>query len=78
MDSKGIEEIEPNARGVKAIWSPHTGIVSFREVTKSYARDFTSLGGHMHYGFRVVAVRSSGNANNDLVVKSGTYEEVQM
>ncbi len=32
VDSKEIQEIEPECRGLKAIWSPHTGIVDWGQV----------------------------------------------
>ncbi|OQR67842.1 l-2-hydroxyglutarate dehydrogenase [Tropilaelaps mercedesae] len=73
---KDIQKIEPKVQGLKAIWSPHTGIVSFREVTKSYAKDFVASGGRVHTGFKVAAVANSGD-NNDLTVKSDTNEEVR-
>lgn len=73
LDQKGIREIEAKARGVKAIWSPNTGIVSYRDVTKHYVKDFTELGGNVFYGFRVAAIEKQ---ENDLLVKSDSFEEV--
>ncbi|XP_003742684.1 L-2-hydroxyglutarate dehydrogenase, mitochondrial [Galendromus occidentalis] len=74
LDQKGIREIEPKARGLKAIWSPNTGIVSYREVTKHYVRDFTEIGGKVFYGFRVAAVEKH---RDDLLVKSDSFEEIR-
>src|ERR1700678_976670 len=39
IDASGIEEIEPHARGIAALHSPHTGIVDFRQVAHAYAQD---------------------------------------
>ncbi len=32
VDEKGIREREPECRGIRALWSPHTGIVDWGEV----------------------------------------------
>lgn len=73
LDLKGIQAIEPRARGVKAIWSPQTGIVSYREVTKCYVKQFRAMGGVTHFGFPVASIREDGER---LVVKSAADEEV--
>uniref|UniRef100_A0A914CCJ7 L-2-hydroxyglutarate dehydrogenase, mitochondrial n=1 Tax=Acrobeloides nanus TaxID=290746 RepID=A0A914CCJ7_9BILA len=49
VDSKKIQEIEPHCRGLKAIWSGHTGIVDWGVVTKSYGKDFEEAGGKIYY-----------------------------
>ena len=33
-----IKEIEPHAAGIKALYSPNTGIVDYREITEKYAQ----------------------------------------
>lgn len=48
-----IKEIEPHCQGLKAIWSPHTGIIDFNVVNQYYAKDFTESGGTIHLDFRV-------------------------
>ena len=40
-----IREIEPHAAGIRALWSPRTGIVDFARVTASYADDVRAVGG---------------------------------
>ncbi|KAK4470104.1 hypothetical protein MN116_005689 [Schistosoma mekongi] len=47
-----IKEIEPNCVGVKAIYSPETGIVDWRTVALSYAEDFAASGGVIYKSFR--------------------------
>ncbi|KAI6220840.1 L-2-hydroxyglutarate dehydrogenase, mitochondrial [Aphelenchoides fujianensis] len=39
-----IREIQPHCRGIKAIWSPYTGIVDWALVCRSYAEDFEQAG----------------------------------
>merc|ERR1719203_1126228 len=41
---EGIREREPACQGVRAIWSPETGIVDWAEVARHYAKVFTSTG----------------------------------
>jgi 2-hydroxyglutarate dehydrogenase len=55
-----IAEIEPNARGVAALHSPHTGVVDFVAVAGSYAGDVTAAGGTLHLDTRVHGARPSG------------------
>lgn len=38
---------------MKAVWSPHTGIVDWGLVTKYYGEDFKQLGGDIHLNFEV-------------------------
>lgn len=40
-----IREIEPNAAGIRALWSPGTGIVDYRAVAGAYADDVREAGG---------------------------------
>ena len=40
-----IRELEPHAAGIRALWSPGTGIVDFSRVTAAYADDVRARGG---------------------------------
>jgi len=53
---EAIREHEPHCAGVRAIWSPATGIVDFAQVTAALAGDVTRLGGVIHTGHRVVGL----------------------
>jgi L-2-hydroxyglutarate oxidase LhgO len=39
-----LREIEPHAAGIRALWSPSTGIVDFRRVAAAYADDVRTRG----------------------------------
>lgn len=56
LDAEGIRSVEPNCTGLQALWSPHTGIVDWGEVTQSYGRDFVGLGGDVLLNFPVQAL----------------------
>ena len=40
-----IREIEPHAAGIRALWSPRTGITDFARVTSAFADDVRARGG---------------------------------
>ena len=48
-----LREIEPHCVGVKALFSPNTGIVDFSRVTRAYAADVMECGGDVLPGFEV-------------------------
>jgi L-2-hydroxyglutarate oxidase LhgO len=48
-----LHEIEPHCVGVKALWSPNTGIVDFSRVVRAYAEDVVAAGGDVLPGFGV-------------------------
>ncbi|XP_050036597.2 L-2-hydroxyglutarate dehydrogenase, mitochondrial [Dermacentor andersoni] len=58
LDSREIKTVEPNCTGLQALWSPHTGIVDWGEVTQSYGRDFISQGGDVLLNFPVRAIET--------------------
>lgn len=43
-----IREIEPHARGLRALSAPTTGIIDFGRVAAAYANRYQSLGGEIH------------------------------
>ena len=47
LDAAQIREREPHCRGIKAIFSPVTGIVDYRVVARSYAGDVRAMGGEL-------------------------------
>lgn len=64
IDGKEIKSIEPYCKGIKAIHSPHTGIVDWALVTEYYAKDFKNAGGEIFTDFEVKKFgQSSGDAD---------------
>jgi L-2-hydroxyglutarate oxidase len=53
VGAEEIAAIEPHARGVAALHSPHTGVVDFVAVAESYAADVEAAGGTIHLGTTV-------------------------
>ena len=52
-----LKEIEPHCVGVKALWSPNTGIVDFNRVNRAYADDVQASGGEILPGYGVTRLR---------------------
>ena len=57
-----LRELEPHCAGIRAAWSPGTGIVDYSAVAAAYAQDVRDAGGEIRLGHKVmeVAVSSSG------------------
>lgn len=56
-----LRELEPHAAGIKAIWSPSTGVVDYLEVAKAFASDIEARGATIHLGRAVTGIeRRSG------------------
>jgi len=77
IDGKRITEIEPYCRGVKALWSPHTGIVDFALVTEHYAQDFKENGGKVYLNFEVNDFVEADNATYPVVIRAKNGQEIQ-
>lgn len=56
IDARGIEELEPHARGIAGLHSPGTGIVDFSAVARAYAQDVIEAGGVIASGCGVTGV----------------------
>lgn len=50
-------------QGLQAIWSPHTGIVDWGLVTKSFARNFEEMGGKVFTDYPVESLTFAGESN---------------
>lgn len=60
--------MEPYCRGIRALWSPHTGIVDYTLVTDYYGKDFTNAGGNIHLDFWVNGFKEATNSDHPVVV----------
>lgn len=68
-----IRELEPRVRGIRALWSPTTGIIDFRAVALAYAAEATARGAEIH----VVRGVTSIDERPDGVVLGTTRGELQ-
>lgn len=68
-----LAEIEPFAVGLKAIYSPNTGIVDYTAVAEAYARDVREKGGTIITNCRVVVLHT-GRDQTTLDTQIGSRE----
>jgi L-2-hydroxyglutarate oxidase len=66
-----IRELEPHAVGIKALWSPGTGIVDFLEVAQAFARDIVERGAVIE---TERAVRSIERRGDEMVISTSRGE----
>ena len=62
-------------QGLKAVHSPHTGIIDYKVVTQSYGQTFEKLGGHILTDFEVTGfsvTKESGHGIDYPVTIRGT------
>jgi L-2-hydroxyglutarate oxidase len=57
LDARGLEAVEPHARGLAALHSPNTGIADFAAVARALADDVREAGGTVTTGCEVTALR---------------------
>jgi L-2-hydroxyglutarate oxidase len=58
-----LRELEPHAVGIKALYSPATGIVDFSRVARAYAQEVTAQGGEIRTNHAVTAITQRGGHN---------------
>jgi len=59
IDKNRLNELEPHVTGVKAIWSPNTGIIDFKEVTNKYCLMMKENGGDIVFDSKVEKIDKS-------------------
>lgn len=57
LDAKGIRDLEPHARGLAALHSPHTAAVDYAAITEAMADDLRAAGGQVLLSSEVTAIR---------------------
>ena len=68
---EGIKEREPACVGVRAIWSPETGIVDWGEVARHYAKVFVARGGEVLTSFSAAQFSSEGGGGVRVTAADG-------
>ncbi|WP_407922860.1 L-2-hydroxyglutarate oxidase [Brevibacterium sandarakinum] len=81
LDRDGLVEVEPNAEGIAALHSPHTGIIDYRGLTEALVADFRRSGGRVRFstGVRRIEQRSGAKGSSAIVhssVDSQEYDQV--
>jgi L-2-hydroxyglutarate oxidase LhgO len=57
-----LAELEPHCVGLRALWSPNTGITNYGQIARALAADIAALGGEVlvRHGIIGIAVRGDG------------------
>ncbi len=55
-----LKELEPHARGVKALYVPETGIIDYKKVAEAYAANIRASGGDIRLSHRLLGVLDRG------------------
>ncbi|KAF5296932.1 hypothetical protein FQR65_LT10083 [Abscondita terminalis] len=77
IDGKDIKKYEPYCEGIKALSSPHTGIVDFVVVCEHYGEDFKNAGGTIHLNFKVNGFKEADDPNYPVLINSSDGHSVQ-
>ncbi|NWH66700.1 L2HDH protein, partial [Geococcyx californianus] len=67
IGAKEIKEKEPFCRGLMALDSPYTGIVNYKQVAQSYAKDFQAAGGTILMDFEVTNMEMAKESPSESV-----------
>jgi (S)-2-hydroxyglutarate dehydrogenase len=63
VDADELRELEPHVNGIRALWSPATGIVDYGKVANAYADDVREMGGIIRRDHEVTAInRKAGRS----------------
>ncbi|CAB4000120.1 L-2-hydroxyglutarate dehydrogenase, mitochondrial, partial [Paramuricea clavata] len=76
LDKHELKDVEPNCEGVRAIHSPHTGIVDWGEVARSYGEQFQKSGGEVKVNFEVAKFSSSTHHQHPVRITGKQGEEL--
>ncbi|MGH2583375.1 MAG: L-2-hydroxyglutarate oxidase [Dehalococcoidia bacterium] len=68
-----LRELEPHVVGVRALWSPNTGIIDFSRVAAAYAEDVRTAGGDIRTGHEVRRIERAG-ATTRITTTAGDIE----
>jgi L-2-hydroxyglutarate oxidase len=73
-----LKEIEPHAAGIKALYSPNTGIIDYTEVTEAYGRKFQENGGEILTDTKVEDIKKGSDGRVTLVTNQGNVSAKYM
>jgi L-2-hydroxyglutarate oxidase LhgO len=71
VDRDELREREPHCQGIRALWSPNTGIVDYRLVSRAYANEIRAMGGEIRLDHSVSGMQRFGKKT---VVRGGHSE----
>lgn len=73
VTAEELREREPFAAGIRALWSPNTGIVDYGGVNRSYRRDIEAMGGEVRVNHQVTAIDRRGGESQVTCANGATF-----
>lgn len=73
IDQRELREIEPNVSGLRALHSPYSAVVDYREVAAAYAAIFRQAGGNIKLESTFLSARQTEGSNR-IETTSGDIE----
>jgi L-2-hydroxyglutarate oxidase LhgO len=67
INSREINELEPNVQGLAAIDSPSTGIIDFQTLANSYAQDIRNMKGDILTNFKLSKVENLTSSKDEFM-----------
>ena len=77
VDERGIREVEPAVRGIRAVWVPEAGIVNYSRVAASFVEELKAARVDFRYGAQIRRVHlDAGSARLETTAGSISAEQV--
>ncbi len=74
LSEEDLREVEPAVRGIRALHSPGTGIIDFRQVAGAFADEIVRLGAAIRLRSAVHAISRAGDGTVGLATTAGPVE----
>jgi (S)-2-hydroxyglutarate dehydrogenase len=74
LDADELKEVEPSVRGLRALHSPSTGVVDFRRVADTLAKEISDAGASIHTNAAVESMPRAPVGSIRLQTKAGFLE----
>ena len=74
LDRDGLDQVEPNAEGIAALHSPHTGIIDYQGLTEALVADFRRGGGRVRFSTGVKRIEQRNGANGSTAIVHSSFD----
>jgi L-2-hydroxyglutarate oxidase len=71
LSASKLKEIEPAAKGIKALYSPNTGIIDYIQVSEEYGKMIKELGGEIYLSEEVQQLKMK---NQEILIQTKNQE----
>lgn len=75
---KDVLQIQPNCKGVQALWSPNSGNVNFQIITKHFVKDFIGAGGRVFFQTKALKIRNFLESSYPLLIEAESNDKMYL